>query len=58
MVEGELEHRWPQVQPSKFPRSLPHLVILSAKVIGTRTQNTKSQKHIYWYIIWTQIVYK
>ena len=40
-----------------FTRSLPHLEILGAKVIGTRTHNTKMKKLVYWCTIWPQIMY-
>jgi len=40
-VEGDSGQRWPQIQWSKFPRSLPHLGIMGAKAIGTRTHRTK-----------------
>ena len=36
-VEGDFDDSWAQIHPTMFPWSLPHLEILGAKVIGTRT---------------------
>jgi hypothetical protein len=40
-VKGEFGERWPQTERPEFPRLLPHLGILGAKVIGTRTRGIK-----------------
>ena len=36
-VEGDFDDSWAQIHQTMFPRSLPHLKILGAKVIGTQT---------------------
>ena len=40
-VASESREHWPETQPTEFPRSLPHLGILGAKVIGTQTHKTE-----------------
>ena len=49
---------YPQTQPQKFPRSLPHLTILGIKMIGPWAQSIELQNLIYSRIILRQVMKK